>query len=180
MSSDVFPPNTFIYLTQHKTIELCGSHFDPSNPAVAAGEASSCAAVAAMVRRELGDADLAVVLQPADPAALRGSALQQLLQTLVDRSSSHSAVSSHQARHCRSATGAGYSAGGGLGLVTLGPQESQEAGLTLAIRSQVEPLVAELVARLLGSAPAPPTAADPLPRPPRLRQEVEYERCGCR
>ena len=42
-----------------------------------------------MMRRELGDADLAVVLQPADPAALRGPALQQLLQTLVDRSSSH-------------------------------------------------------------------------------------------
>ena len=131
-----------------------------------------------MMRRELGDADLAVVLQPADPAALRGPALQQLLQTLVDRSSSHPAVTSHQPRHCRSATGAGYSAGGGLGLVTLGPQETQEAGLTLAIRSQVEPLVAELVARLLG--PAAPPAADPLPRPPRLRQEVEYGRCGCR
>ena len=42
-----------------------------------------------MMRRELGDADLAVVLQPADPAALRGPALHQLLQTLVDRSSSH-------------------------------------------------------------------------------------------
>ena len=87
-------------------------------------------------------------------------------------------MTSHQPLHCRSATGAGYSAGGGLGLVTLGPQETQEAGLTLAIRSQVEPLVAELVARLLG--PAPTTAADPLPRPPRLRQEVEYGRCGCR
>ena len=65
-------------------------------------------------------------------------------------------------------------------IIITAKQETQEAGLTLAIRSQVEPLVAELVARLLGTAPAPPTAADPLPRPPRLRQEVEYERCGCR